>query len=323
MSFNRREFERPSVKFEQVGEILVDSEWQKKGVTDQFLAHAETYDDRYFKSPYWRYLVERGLTFAKINRASVTRVLDIGSGSGNTVLPALEYLTNAAVIASDISPQLLKILFRHLSRSEHARRDVGLYCFDLHKDVFEPESFDLVIGGAVLHHMVDPNAALKNAARWLRPGGQIILYEPFDYGAHIFAVLFQLMVDLLNDSSDPNDQQCVNTFRAFRQDIEARLGVPVVKPWTANLDDKWYFNLTYLRELAASLKLQGPLIYPLTDNFDRHFNNNIKGMMSASGDSALTIRADAQALIDEFDQGISHQLKTKMIIEGIVVFNRL
>jgi hypothetical protein len=130
------------------------------------------------------------------------------------------------------------------------------------------------------------------------------------------------MVDLLNDSTDPNDQKCASAFRAFKKDIEARLGVPVIKSWTANLDDKWYFNLNYLRELAASVGLQRPLTHPLTDSFERYFDNNIKGMMSARGDSALRIRPDAQALIDEFDQGISRQLKTKMIIEGIVVFTR-
>jgi SAM-dependent methyltransferase len=322
MPLLRSQIERTTANFAQVGSVLIDVDWRKTGVTEQFLSEAETYDDRYYKSPWWRYLVERGLSTARVDRGTVARVLDIGSGSGNTVLPALEFLPNASVVACDISPQLLNLLHKHLTQSVHAKRDVLLYCFDLHKDLFQPDRFDLVVGGAVLHHMLDPRAALENAARWLRPGGQMILYEPFDYGAHLFATLFQLMIDCIAASMDANDQACADLFRAFRQDINARLGVPVVKPWTAELDDKWYFNLEYLRRLASDLGLHGPVVSPLTDDFERYFHNNVSGMMSAAGHSHLKLRQDVQSIVDEFDAGISARLKARMLLEGIVVFSR-
>ncbi len=314
--------ESSSVRFTNVDGINIDSEWEGLGVTAQFLDNAELYDHRYFKSSYWTYLVERGLSMAGVDRPSITRVLDVGSGSGNTVMPALEFLPNASIVASDISPQLLAILRRHLFNSQHSARDVSLYCFDLQKDAFDAQSFDLVIGGAVLHHMLDPAAALRNIAKWIRRGGHIVLYEPLDYGAHIFATLFQLLVDELAESTDANDQMCVSAFNAFKDDIHARLGVPSVKPWTAALDDKWYFNLNYLRTLGLQLGLKGPRVFPLSNDCERYFNENILGLLSALGQSNLRIKSNAQSIIDQFDQGITSSLKRLFLLEGIVVFTK-
>src|SRR5260221_708807 len=124
------------------------------------------------------------------------------------------------------------------------------------------------------------------------------------------------------ESTDANDQMCVSAFNAFKDDIHARLGVPSVKPWTAALDDKWYFNLNYLRTLGLQLGLKGPRVFPLSNDCERYFNENILGLLSALGQSNLRIKSNAQSIIDQFDQGITSSLKRLFLLEGIVVFTK-
>jgi len=42
-------------------------------------------------------------------------------------------------------------------------------------DAFPPRSVDLVLSNFTLEHFADPAAALANMARWLRPGGRLIV----------------------------------------------------------------------------------------------------------------------------------------------------
>lgn len=44
-------------------------------------------------------------------------------------------------------------------------------------------SFDVVVLSAILEHLVDPAAALAQAARLLRPGGRLVAYVPWDRAA--------------------------------------------------------------------------------------------------------------------------------------------
>lgn len=45
-------------------------------------------------------------------------------------------------------------------------------------DLFEPASFDRVVFGDVLEHLLDPARALRSAVRLLRPGGAVVLSVP-------------------------------------------------------------------------------------------------------------------------------------------------
>ena len=42
-------------------------------------------------------------------------------------------------------------------------------------DAFAPRSVDLVLSNFTLEHFADPTAALANMARWLRPGGRLVV----------------------------------------------------------------------------------------------------------------------------------------------------
>ena len=187
------------VKVRRDGDVWIDASWRAKGVTSQFLENADTYHARYFDNAYWQYLISRALTALKIDCSQKLRILDIGSGSGNTVFALADALPNSIIFATDISPQLLKLLASIQHKESKLSGRIEAYCFDLHDDFFVRDAFDLVVGGAVLHHMLDPQAALANVAKWMKPGARVALFEPFEIGGHMMTAIYQTLISELSE----------------------------------------------------------------------------------------------------------------------------
>ena len=75
----------------------------RRGVTAQFLEHADDYHRRYANVAHFRVLLDDALS--RLDPPLDARViLDIGSGSGNSVIPLLDRFPAAFVVATDISP---------------------------------------------------------------------------------------------------------------------------------------------------------------------------------------------------------------------------
>src|SRR5208282_1733333 len=87
----------------------------KVGVTAQFLENAEQYHRSYFDTGYWEFLLGNALAAAG-NPEAPARIIDIGSGSGNSVIPLADRFPRAEIAATDISPQLLVILRDYLRK---------------------------------------------------------------------------------------------------------------------------------------------------------------------------------------------------------------
>lgn len=300
------------------GHVHVDASWRPAGVTEQFLESAETYHTLYYNNEYWKYLVGRGLDLACVDRSSSLRVLDIGSGSGNSVFAAADLLPNSVIVASDISPQLLQILGSIQESIPSLKNRIEAYCFDLHKEFFADSTFDLVVGGAILHHMLDPQAALRNVAQCLRPSGKILMYEPLEIGGHIMAAIYLILIAELELERDVNPK-LLSFFEAMCQDYEARFGVPRVKPWTRRLDDKWLFHPSYLREVAKNIGLTFELICPMSDDLEKMFQNAVRGTLNVAGLGAVPTPQKLWEILESFDAGVSTDLKRRLSPEGIII----
>jgi SAM-dependent methyltransferase len=108
------------------------------------------------------------------------RSLEIGAGTGYFTLNLLRGGVIGDAVATDISPGMLETL------SESAKRlglDVRAIRCEADKLPFADESFDLVFGHAVLHHLPDLDAAFAEFRRVLKPGGTLAFCgEPSRYG---------------------------------------------------------------------------------------------------------------------------------------------
>ena len=118
--------------------------------------------------------------------ASFGRGLEIGSGTGYFSLNLLQLGAIESLTATDISPGMLKRLSDTAAGLELEVETVRTEAEVL---PFADESFDLVFGHAVLHHIPDLDKAFAEFRRVLRPGGAIAFAgEPSRYGDRLAAL---------------------------------------------------------------------------------------------------------------------------------------
>jgi SAM-dependent methyltransferase len=114
------------------------------------------------------------------------RSLEVGSGTGYFSLNLLRAGIVRDATCTDISPGMVRTLAGNAER-------LGLTVKSLRADAeslpFADESFDLVLGHAVLHHLPDLTRAFAEFHRVLKPGGRILFAgEPSRVGDRIAAI---------------------------------------------------------------------------------------------------------------------------------------
>ena len=115
------------------------------------------------------------------------RGLEIGAGTGYFALNLLRTGVLEHATCVDISPGMLDTLRENAERLGLADRVETRVC-DAEQLPFVSETFDLVFGHAVLHHLPDLDQAFAEFARVLRPGGMLAFAgEPSRHGDRIAA----------------------------------------------------------------------------------------------------------------------------------------
>ncbi len=104
----------------------------------------------------------------------VTRILDVGAGTGAGTFALLRRFPAATVTAVDVDPDMLH---RLAAKARESGRDVRTVQADLDADWPAAEPVDLVWASASMHHMADPERVLRDIAATLRPGGTLTLVE--------------------------------------------------------------------------------------------------------------------------------------------------
>ena len=108
------------------------------------------------------------------------RSLEIGAGTGYFSLNLLRAGVIGEATCSDISPGMLATLTLN---AERLGLEVRTEHVDAERLPFADESFDLVLGHAVLHHIPDLPRAFREFERVLAPGGTVLFAgEPSRYG---------------------------------------------------------------------------------------------------------------------------------------------
>ena len=112
--------------------------------------------------------------------------LEIGSGTGYFSLNLVQLGVVERLTATDISPGMLQRLSATADALGLSAETVATEAEEL---PFEDESFDVVFGHAVLHHIPDLERAFSEFLRVLRPGGAIAFAgEPSRYGDRLAAL---------------------------------------------------------------------------------------------------------------------------------------
>jgi tRNA (cmo5U34)-methyltransferase len=98
-------------------------------------------------------------------------VLDLGSGTGNTLAHVLAHHPTARVVGIDENDSMLEV-----ARAQLAAYEVELRVADL-RDPLPEGPFDLVTSALAVHHLDGPEKAalFRRVADALRPGGRFVL----------------------------------------------------------------------------------------------------------------------------------------------------
>jgi SAM-dependent methyltransferase len=119
-------------------------------------------------------------------RRGYERSLEIGAGTGYFSLNLLQAGVVKEATCTDISPGMLRTLS---ANAERLGVPVKTARADAESLPFADQSFDLVLGHAVLHHLPDLERAFAEFHRVLRPGGRIAFAgEPSRVGDRIASI---------------------------------------------------------------------------------------------------------------------------------------
>ncbi len=114
------------------------------------------------------------------------RGLEIGAGTGYFTLNLMRAGVLREAVATDISPGMLAALS---ASAAELGLEVETRACEAASLPFDDDSFDLVFGHAVLHHLPDLAGAFREFRRVLRPGGVVAFCgEPSRHGDRISSV---------------------------------------------------------------------------------------------------------------------------------------
>lgn len=294
-------------------------ERSRVGITEQFLEDAESYHQRFSNTDYFKSLIAGALDDAPLGTRTPL-ILDLGSGSGNSVWPCLEIFPAGQVVATDLSPNLLAILRDHASTLGNDRQRLNVVCMDATQDYFVPDSFDFVVGAAILHHLIEPDAALASICRALKPGGQALFFEPFENGNAILTLAYQ---DIISQAESKSIREDVLAFlNGMVEDFRLRMAIHPGEPHFEELDDKWIFTRHWFERVAQSCGFRKLSIQPLHD-LDQPFTNQTRANLNMGLGLPPEVLPDwAWETLSRFDNAFSRDLRADLMIEGRVILHK-
>ena len=144
-----------------------------------------SYDDRCID-----YARDRFVAVAGRDGWPYGEALELGSGTGFFLLNLMQAGVATTGHVTDLSPGMVETAVRN---GTALGLDVDGRVADAESIPYDDDSFDLVVGHAVLHHIPDVEQALREVLRVLKPGGRFVFAgEPTRYGDFIARRLSRL-----------------------------------------------------------------------------------------------------------------------------------
>jgi ubiquinone/menaquinone biosynthesis C-methylase UbiE len=147
---------------------------------------AQTYDDKWsisFDERCISYALDRFVAVAGAGGWPYATSLEVGCGTGFFTLNLKQAGVLDAAHVTDLSPGMVEATKRNARRLGF---EVEGRVADAEGLPYPDETFDLVIGHAVIHHIPDVEEAFREMLRVLRPGGRFVICgEPTRYGDRV------------------------------------------------------------------------------------------------------------------------------------------
>lgn len=111
-------------------------------------------------------------------RPFAENLLDIGCGAGNFTLMMLSKIPNLNCTLVDLSKPMLEKAYDRIS--SHTKKAVNILQGDIREVVLLENHFDIILAGAVLHHLRDDNdweVTFFKLFNLLKPGGCLMISD--------------------------------------------------------------------------------------------------------------------------------------------------
>lgn len=289
------------------------------GIGAQFREEAHIYDERYFQVDSKVEVITRALALARAQLPADCVALDIGCGSGNATFAILRIFKCGRVFSTDLSPEMLSILVEKAERLG-SRPQITAFVTDASSVALRPQSFDLVIGSSMVHHLLDPDAFLTRILGAVRPGGVAMFFEPFQAG-HVVLRNLLMCLHSLGEIKPGFSPSQLKFFMDYSRAIDALLRSDRPESVMRALDDKWLFT----RDLFCRI----------ADRFGCHINifatnpplcsfeTKIVDLLFAGLGQVLEWPEWARDIVQRADLGISPELREELLMEGCIVYSKM
>lgn len=219
------------------------------------------------------------------------------------------------VIATDISPQLLAILRDHLNAHPAYRDRFALVCMDASNDRYRKGKFDLAVGAAILHHIIEPERVIRACESALRPGGTAIFFEPFEIGHLLLRFAYREIIAQAEKRRD--DSAGIAMLRVLYADY-AKRGRDTDDPIFAQLDDKWMFSRGFFESFRHQGHWRECRVYPIHDHA-QPLTRQTQVHLALMGAEPSALSAWAWRTLRDFESAFSEHARREFIFEGAIV----
>jgi ubiquinone/menaquinone biosynthesis C-methylase UbiE len=183
---------------------------------------------------------------AKAGKKHIPVTVELGTGTGAWTVGMDRTPQFEELYAVDVSFEFLSLLKKRLSNLR-----THLVCQSAETLEFEPGSVDLVAGRSFLHHILDYEALLAKCARWLKPGGVAVFFEPCMQGKIWVAFFAELIrqVDAHFGTKALTVEQSNGLHGLMRHILKDHYNknIETLRPLA---EDKWIFDIDSLQRTA-------------------------------------------------------------------------
>jgi 2-polyprenyl-3-methyl-5-hydroxy-6-metoxy-1,4-benzoquinol methylase len=116
---------------------------------------------------------------------SDSHLLEIGCGTGE-LAHELACLTGARVTGVDLSA---KFIAQAAATYRHPKLNFIVADLSQSNPAYDSERYDYIVGNGILHHLYyHLDSFLPVLARWLKPGGRLVFWEPNLWNPYVFLI---------------------------------------------------------------------------------------------------------------------------------------
>jgi ubiquinone/menaquinone biosynthesis C-methylase UbiE len=118
-------------------------------------------------------------------------LVDAGCGPGYLVMELDRRFPNLEIVGIDIAPQMIKLAERNCLQ-QGLEAGVRFEVAAVERLPFETGSVDFVVSSLSLHHWLNPEPALAEISRVLKPGGRMLIFDLRRDMPFLLFLVFQL-----------------------------------------------------------------------------------------------------------------------------------